>query len=454
MDSINSESQLLKEISELSLALHAPKILDLRLQVYQEQPLNFDNVICLVQILRHSQFNHALDILDKSLMHANQSIDPTNNLKLRLLRAEVFLGSGQNEKARNILNNAIIDHPNNQHPLLHLARLEASEDNFDSGLSLIGSAAELFGCENSSQNFFNEYAEILERKIKMDFYFIRSSPDGRPIYNVLLAYLVKDEGDVISQNLNHHYKIGFRNFVVMNNSSSDDTGCLIEHFKNEHPDAFVFILNDFITGYNQGVKTNAMAKYATSLLSIVGRGIDWVLPVDGDEFFVPGREHDMKSIFDEALQADIRNITFSWSNAATSDIESPIYPVDDIFSRFNLRLKKTNHYAFKVASRLKDGDEFVQGNHATTLAFKYLEKTMPASRHGSFILHLHMRNISHVRRKVINGGKAALAANIEIAGHWKQNYRNYLSRGDEAIRDIINSYTHHFTSHGHDINCL
>jgi hypothetical protein len=229
---------------------------------------------------------------------------------------------------------------------------------------------------------------------------------------------------------------------------------LVECFKRERPDAFVIILSDEIVGYNQAVKTNAMSRYAVSMLSLVGRSVDWVLPVDGDEFFSPGGEYDMKSVFDDALLEDMKIIAFAWNNAATSDIDSPILPQENIFRRFNLRLKKSSQYVFKVASRISDGSEFVQGNHATTTAFKVLEKTMSASRYGCFILHLHMRDISHVRRKVINGGKAALEANVEIAGHWKQNYMNFLSKGDEAIRDIINSYRLPFVNSGYDINRL
>ncbi len=446
------ENQILKRISELKPSLHLSEILDLRLQLYKEQPLNFDNVIFLVRGLHVSDLKRALAILEQSLHHANQATHPAFNLRLRLLHAEVFLHHGDHDKARNILNDARRDHPFNQYPLLHLARLEASQFNYDSALSIVASASKTFGSEESSQNFFREYAEILERKNDLEYPPVTSSPEGRPIYNVVLAYLVKDEADVIYQNLNHHYEIGFRNFIVMNNNSSDDTGHLVESFKKERTDAFVFILSDEIVGYNQAVKTNAMSRYAVSMLSLVGRSVDWVLPVDGDEFFIPGREYDMKTVFDDALLDDMKTIAFSWNNAATSDIDSPILPQDNIFRRFNLRLKKANNHVFKVACRYSDGSEFVQGNHATTTAFKFLEKTMPASRYGCFIFHLHMRNISHVRRKVINGGKAALEANVEIAGHWKQNYMNFLSKGDEAIRDIIDSYRLPFKNSGYDIN--
>ena len=279
-----------------------------------------------------------------------------------------------------------------------------------------------------------------------------SSVAGEPIYNVLLAYLIKDEADVIKQNLEHHYKVGFRNFVIMNNNSSDGTDILIESFKERNPEAAVLILNDDIVGYNQAVKTNAMSKYAVSMLSLLGRQIDWILPVDGDEFFIPGIEMDMKSLFDHAQLNNVSTLVFSWNNAATSDIESPIFPEDDIFYRFNLRLKKTNDYVFKVATRIIDGNEFIQGNHATTLAYKFLPNTMAASTFGSFIFHLHMRTLDHMRRKVINGGRAAMAANVEIAVHWKAAHNRFLQKGDQAIYDMLDSYRAQFKYHGYDIN--
>ena len=275
--------------------------------------------------------------------------------------------------------------------------------------------------------------------------------EGEAIHNVMLCYLVKDEGDIIKQNLEHHFKAGFRNFVLLNNNSIDETSNLILVFKKNYPDAFVLLLDDEIVGYNQGIKTNSMAKYACSMSELIGRKIEWCLAVDGDEFFCPGTECDMATIFNRADELGKHVISFAWQNAATSDIHSPIKADDDIFFRFNLRLEDSPLNVFKVAMRVGNDDEFVQGNHATKKCFQYLDKTIAASDMGGFILHLHMRNFDHVKRKVINGGQAALAANINIAGHWKKSYQQYLDSGDDAIYEILENYRSVFLKKGVNI---
>jgi hypothetical protein len=73
-------------------------------------------------------------------------------------------------------------------------------------------------------------------------------------------------------------------------------------------------------------------------------------------------------------------------------------------------------------------------------SYKYLDQTKFASSAGAFMLHLHMRTIPHMRKKVVNRGIAAEAANTGIAPHWKGWARDYNNRGDEALIDLIKNY--------------
>jgi len=445
---------LLDKISELNLIANYVEILNLRLQVLKVAPEHIDNKIELVRILSLTDLNGAIAILDDALAKQSIDNDPTTHLRLLFLHAEVLQSNGQYQNALNILNGAKKLHPHNFWPLIYLSNLESSQSNYKKALSLIDDAAAVFGNEQTSLIFFKEYAKVLEKINDVEYAGVTSSAEGEPIHNVLLAYLIKDEADIISQNLCHHYIIGFRNFVITDNNSSDDTANLISIFKERYPDANVIYIKDTIIGYNQSVKTNAMSRYAISMLMLLDINVDWVLPVDADEFFIPGQQIDMKALFDKADKAGMNTISFSWNNAATSDIESPILSNEDIFKRFNLRLKKPTDYVFKVAARVIEGNEFVQGNHATTLAYKFLPLTMPASNYECFILHLHMRNFTHMKKKVINGGIAALNANVPIASHWKSQYAQFLNKGDFAIRNTLDSYRLIFKNHGYDIKNL
>jgi hypothetical protein len=443
-----------QEPSELRDNINLSYIINLRQQMQKLDSDNAENILELLRNLFISEPNVAYDILNDALSRTFKHTSPALHLKLHLFHSEILKFNGAYQDAFNILNEAKKLHSHNFWPLIYLAKLESDQYNYEKALSLVADAADKFGNQENSHVFFKEYATIIEKIIDIEFPIVNTSIEGEPIYNVLLAYLIKDEEDVISQNLCHHYKIGFRNFVIMDNNSSDNTVDLINAFKIQHPDTNLIILNDTIIGYNQAVKTNSMSQYAISMFNLLGINTEWILPVDADEFFIPCPQLNMKSLFDRALKEDNKIISFSWNNAATSDINSIIARDEDLFKRFNLRLKKTDNHVFKVATRVIEGNEFIQGNHATTMSFKFLNDIMPASKYGCFILHLHMRNLAHMKKKVVNGGIAALNANVEIAPHWKENYKQFLNKGDAAIIDILEKYILIFKNHGYDINTL
>jgi glycosyltransferase involved in cell wall biosynthesis len=439
---------ILKEIEFLKPSIHFVRIFELRKRLYEISPMCHQNSLEYIRLLSRFHFNEAISILEIMLFTVE---DPGNDLRYRLLYSEILEKNKNINEALNVLELAQELHPHNLWPYIQKSMLIASNGAVQEGLKLLIYASEKFGNEDNSLHFFRTYANILELGKKNINYLVTEVIEGNAIYNVLLCFLVKDEGDIIRQNLEHHYKVGFRNFVVMNNNSTDETRNLILAFRKNFPDAFVLLLDDEILGHNQGVKTNAMAKYACSMFELIGRKIDWCLPIDGDEFFFPGTDQDMATIFARAEELEALIISFVWQNAATSDIFSPIKPDDDILTRFNLRLEVAHLNVFKVAIKMGNDDEFVQGNHATIKSYLNLNKIIAASDMGGFVLHLHMRNFDHTKRKVINGGQAALAANIDIAGHWKNWYQQFLNKGDDAIYEILENYRRPFLEKGIDV---
>ena len=94
--------------------------------------------------------------------------------------------------------------------------------------------------------------------------------------------LVKDEADIIGHNLRWLHHIGVRHFVVMDNLSTDGTRAEIELFEAGHAEAELVVLEDPTVAYLQSQKTSAMARFAKARWP----EIDWVLPVDADEFCI------------------------------------------------------------------------------------------------------------------------------------------------------------------------
>jgi len=65
------------------------------------------------------------------------------------------------------------------------------------------------------------------------------------IKNIALITMIKDEDDVIYDNLVWHFCIGFRKFVIIDNNSTDNTRLLVEKFKKQvASNANVVIIDD------------------------------------------------------------------------------------------------------------------------------------------------------------------------------------------------------------------
>jgi len=238
----------------------------------------------------------------------------------------------------------------------------------------------------------------------------------------------------------------FRNFVVVDNDSNDNTPNILEKFRSKYSDALVLILHDPVVGYYQKEKTNAAANYGRSIAALVGRAIDWILPLDGDEFLCPGHELDFAQLFCEATQAGYQIIAFNWSNVATSDINSPISSDDNLFLRFDLRHTRPPMNIFKIAAHVGINPVFDNGNHYTLDSYQYLKTTLSASKYGASMMHMHMRNAAHVLCKIIKGGKAFEAApELKFGCHWKDWYSRYKMYGDVVAMEFLNNYLKQFS---------
>ena len=106
------------------------------------------------------------------------------------------------------------------------------------------------------------------------FNLLRASTDWCPqqpspvaaLAGCAICMMVRDEADIIVQNLQHHYDLGFKKFFILDNNSTDQTAQLIMEFRNSHEDAGVFYASDYIVGHYQAVKMNSLARFAESYL--------------------------------------------------------------------------------------------------------------------------------------------------------------------------------------------
>ncbi|MEK6733796.1 MAG: ankyrin repeat domain-containing protein, partial [Pseudomonadota bacterium] len=103
------------------------------------------------------------------------------------------------------------------------------------------------------------------------------------VNEVALIEMVKNEADIIFENLVWHFVTGFRKFIIVDNMSTDGTKEKIQEFaKLTKNHAKVFIIEDPLVEYIQSRVTTGSYDFARSIWPEV----KWIFPADADEFWI------------------------------------------------------------------------------------------------------------------------------------------------------------------------
>ena len=260
-----------------------------------------------------------------------------------------------------------------------------------------------------------------------------------------LVLMVKDESDIISQNLQHHYQLGFRRFFVLDNASTDGTAERIAAFRTAHGDALVFYAYDQIIGYYQQTKMSALQAFIESYLSHEILRLDWIFFVDADEFITccSADTNRARAAFQAVLaDADKKLMIFHWVQCAS---DRPIETLQDAYSPqkvFPYRWRRLDPSVPKVSFRAHNGIMTVQGNH-TTSSYPYsVNQAVVMAEAGFYLLHYPMRSIEQLRKKITNGGRAyeGIDSLSGFGGHWRTYYSWLQQRGDAVLWNLLRKH--------------
>lgn len=286
--------------------------------------------------------------------------------------------------------------------------------------------------ESSRKNILTDASIPLKASFSLD-----------PISNIVLITMVKDENDIIYQNLVWHFTQGFRKFVIIDNNSSDGTLQLIEKFAEEVKNqASVFIIKDPIKEYIQSRIMTGGYLFARSIWPET----EWFFPVDADEFWVPSIN--LKELLQE-IPKQVDAITVNASKYFGIKGQHIENDAKKFYENLKYRQKRVLGGIGKVAFRNIDKNIYIaQGNHSIENYIpKFLSKTLKlfgAIRYesgnsiGLRMIEYSSRSSKQTTKKFMNGMQANMLAqekkliSQENGIHWSNFSEDLEKYGKDA----------------------
>jgi Glycosyl transferase family 2 len=232
---------------------------------------------------------------------------------------------------------------------------------------------------------------------------------------LVMTLLVRDEEDILRENLEFHLAQGVDEFIVMDNLSVDATPEIAREYERAGRVHYLRQTND---DYAQGRWVTQMARRAALEL-----GADWVINNDADEFWYP-HAGSLKDVFAStapeigAVFAERVNFVPRMRNG------SPFWRLMDVRQSASLNALG-EPLPGKAAHRGRPDVVVGQGNHRVTAG----GIDVPAAAAPITILHFPVRSQSQLVNKIAKGG-AAYARNTEfptaVGGAWRYLYDLYL----------------------------
>jgi hypothetical protein len=232
---------------------------------------------------------------------------------------------------------------------------------------------------------------------------------------IVLTLLVRDEEEIIEDNLNYHFAQGVDHIIVTDNCSTDSTPDILARFERQ---GRVTVINEPEDDYNQALWVTRMARMAATDL-----GADWVIHADADEFWWP-KSGDFRGVFAQ-LPDDLGVLAVGRSNFLPANGDGP-------FHQKMLVREVVSYSVFggpippKICHRASPTASVGQGNHSVT---GVPGATLPEGA-GSplFILHYPLRSYEQFERKIRLGGAAYERNTVEsweTGSGWRMRYEDY-----------------------------
>lgn len=232
---------------------------------------------------------------------------------------------------------------------------------------------------------------------------------------LMMTLLVKNEGDLLEENLRFHKAMGVDGFIITDNNSTDRTMDIIRKYQQKGWVKEVIIEKE--TNYEQKAWVDRMIWRAKTVYQA-----DWVINADADElWYAPSGnlKDELSNTRVNTLNCELRSVYpeenkpfWRWKQAVKAVTNQEDYDLSlySIFERQNP----------KVVHRTSGYVQISMGNHKVTM-FPKLTKYSNIR-----VYHYNIRGRKHFLEKMINGGKQLEQRRNRHGGrHWRYFYRLY-----------------------------
>lgn len=235
---------------------------------------------------------------------------------------------------------------------------------------------------------------------------------------LVMTLLVRNEEDILDENIRFHLAQGIDFFIVMKHKSQDRTADILRRYQNQN---VMEVIHQTSDSYNQAIWVTAMARRAA-----VKYEADWIINNDADEFWMP-QSGSLKTIF-ESLNQNVSTIS-------ANRFDFYYRPFKQAKFYEALLFREAQRQWTKCAHRAAHDIEVEIGNHFA-YAPSFGEKSM-VSYPGPGpidILHFPIRSLEHYREKIVAGTIDMLKTpglDKNAGFHWKQDFQRVQNKSFE-----------------------
>ena len=233
--------------------------------------------------------------------------------------------------------------------------------------------------------------------------------------HIVMTLLVKNEEQMLAQQIEFHHALGVDHFIVTDNNSTDGTPDIIRRYQDKG--WVVDVIEEHATDYEQKAWVDRMVELARAK-----HHADWIINADADEFWLPAC-----GSFPELLKDTRANVLAGELHSVLPEESKPwqewtqlVRYVDDYdaygLSRFSIFERQNK----KVLHRSRGYLQISMGNHKVSM-LPHIE-----CRADITTFHFNVRGREQFMQKMINGGKQLEQHKGRHGGrHWRYFYKLY-----------------------------